>query len=203
MTSSSRRWQSASPRDRAAKASLDGGLRLFLDREHLAAAIAARFQVDVMRPSQLAGVLILDIGGSLKPIVAPPVATLHARGFSFRNSHFFKPFERTRARRAVRGRPYSGNPYAWPGGSSTKPASAPGQDASRARGHDRQASLDRPCDDEHAPARLCRVPQARIGEHRHKQDRLAAGEVGRALMEIIRLAASAPKMPWPNCATLR
>src|SRR5918996_2162792 len=41
----------------------------------------------MVRPAKLAGLLVLNIGGSLKLIVGAPVAALHARDFSLRNSH--------------------------------------------------------------------------------------------------------------------
>lgn len=63
-------------------------LRLFFDDDHLAATIAARLQVDMMRAAKLAGIRILDIGRGRNSVVAPPVAPLHARHFSLRNSHF-------------------------------------------------------------------------------------------------------------------
>src|SRR3990170_9462 len=67
---------------------------LFLDVEHLPAAITARFQIDVMRPAKLAGVLVLDISRRRQGVVGPPVAPLHARGFSFGNSHGANPYQR-------------------------------------------------------------------------------------------------------------
>ena len=55
----------------------------------------------MVRPAKFAGILILDVSWSLKPIVAPPVAPLHARDFSFGNSHSAKPYERTARPRRV------------------------------------------------------------------------------------------------------
>src|SRR5215831_12700030 len=50
--------------------SLAGGARsgLFLRLEDLAAAVHAGLEIDVMRPAQLAGILVLDIGRLLQRI---------------------------------------------------------------------------------------------------------------------------------------
>src|SRR6476659_10158215 len=78
----------ASPRRRPKRAvQARRGLRLFLDVQDLTAVITARFQIDMMRPAKLARVLVLDIGRSRQRVVTSPVAALHARGFSLRNSH--------------------------------------------------------------------------------------------------------------------
>src|SRR6186997_2184229 len=65
----------------------DRPLSLFLDFEHLLAAIAARLQVDVVRTAELARLLVLDISRRRKRVVASPIAALHARYFAFRYSH--------------------------------------------------------------------------------------------------------------------
>jgi hypothetical protein len=77
-------------------------LGFFLDGEHLTAAIAPRLQVNMVRAAQLAGVLVLDIGRRLQRIVASSVAPLHARDFSFGNSHSFKTSRRPAICRARR-----------------------------------------------------------------------------------------------------
>jgi len=63
------------------------GLSLFFDLQHLAPAITARFEIDMVRPAKLARFLVLDIGRGFQRVVGTPVIALHARGFSFGNSH--------------------------------------------------------------------------------------------------------------------
>src|SRR5262245_66409451 len=48
-------------------------------------------------------------------------------------------------------------------------------EATRARDHDRQAPLDRPRDQKHAPARPRRVAETRVRQRRHQENRLVAG----------------------------
>src|SRR5262249_7622797 len=82
------------------------GLSLFLDLENLPAAIFAGFKVDMMRPAQLAGLLVLDIRGRGKRVVRTAIAPLPARGVLVRYGHFSNP--NCRATRAMMSRPYRG-----------------------------------------------------------------------------------------------
>ena len=63
----------------------------FLRRQHLAAAIHAGLQVDVMRTAHFAGVLVLDIGRGLERVGRAAHAALGRRGFSFWHSHGSAP----------------------------------------------------------------------------------------------------------------
>src|SRR5882757_9217850 len=58
-----------------------------LGLEHLAAAIHASLEVDVMRTAQLARVLVLDIGSGGEGIGGAAEAALHQRGFALWNGH--------------------------------------------------------------------------------------------------------------------
>src|SRR2546430_7227536 len=61
----------------------DLGLRL----EHLAAAVHAGLEIDVMRPAQLARILVLDIGRPRQGVGRAAHAAARRRCFSFRDGH--------------------------------------------------------------------------------------------------------------------
>src|SRR6185437_13889859 len=54
---------------------------------HLAAAIHAGLQVDMVRPAQFAGILVFDIGRRLQRIRRPAHAAPRRRCFSLRHGH--------------------------------------------------------------------------------------------------------------------
>src|SRR5690606_10620153 len=60
---------------------------LLLDRQDLATAIHAGLEVDVMRTTQLARILVFDIGGVGDRVGRAAEAALHRRGLAFWHSH--------------------------------------------------------------------------------------------------------------------
>src|SRR3954464_13879980 len=60
---------------------------LFLRRKHLATAVLAGLQVDVVRAAKLARFLVLDVGRLVEPIMGTAEAALHARGLVTWNGH--------------------------------------------------------------------------------------------------------------------
>src|SRR5579863_5477795 len=60
---------------------------VFLGREHLAAFVHAGLQVDVVRPAQLAGLLVLDKAVGLQSVVRAAHAGARGRDFAFGDGH--------------------------------------------------------------------------------------------------------------------
>src|SRR5262249_7201610 len=60
--------------------------------EHLPATIHAGFKVDVVRPAQFPGILVLDISRAFEGIGRTPHAALGRRCFSFRHGHDRSPW---------------------------------------------------------------------------------------------------------------
>jgi hypothetical protein len=60
---------------------------LVLRRQNLAAAVHAGLEIDMVRTTQLAGILVFHIGRGRERIGGAAEAALHRRGFSFRNGH--------------------------------------------------------------------------------------------------------------------
>jgi len=56
-------------------------------RQNLAAAVLARLQVDMVRTTTLAAVLVFDVCPGGQGIVRTPLSPLHRRGFFARNCH--------------------------------------------------------------------------------------------------------------------
>src|SRR3954464_14256762 len=83
MTSSGKpiRYMAEPPPGRADD--LDLALRL----EHRPALVHAGLQIDVVRATQLTGILVLDIGRALQRIRRPAHAAPRRRRFSFRHGH--------------------------------------------------------------------------------------------------------------------
>ena len=69
------------PDDRRTESGVSAGL------QHLATAIHAGLQVDVMRTAQFAGVLVLDVGRGGEGVGGAAETALHRRGLAFWNGH--------------------------------------------------------------------------------------------------------------------
>src|SRR4051812_12185870 len=81
----------ARPRSSARRRSGSG---FFLGFQDLAALVHAGFQVEVMRTTQFAGILVLDIGRLLDRIRGAAHASPRRRCFSSRNGHYPKSLAR-------------------------------------------------------------------------------------------------------------
>ncbi len=85
-----------------------GSFSAFLRLQHLAAAIHAGLQVNVMRAAHFAGILVLDIGRGLEGVGRAAHAALRRRGFSFWNGHGYAPLNCQNAPAALVKGPLSG-----------------------------------------------------------------------------------------------
>src|SRR3954449_1461739 len=72
-----------------------------LRREHLPALILAGLQINVMRPAELAGILVLDIGRRLQRIGGTAHAPAGRRGFLLWSGHGSNLLRRTPARNSA------------------------------------------------------------------------------------------------------
>src|SRR4026207_366057 len=90
------------------------GSELALRLQHLAPAIHPRLEIDVMRPVQLAGLLVLDIGRLGHLVAGTPHPAPGRRGLFLRHSHRSSPTHGPAAGGPEVAAAYTGRHQFWP-----------------------------------------------------------------------------------------